>query len=101
MKNKHPIKATSLAHCDDWAGELKELIKKRLSLYFRLSDDLVSTFKEDNKFHCAGVEELENLAYEENLVAVVALIPHLQPAFYDRIIQEFLPNGGAIIEMGG
>jgi len=37
---------------------------------------------------------------EQQLLAV-ALSPYIFPAFYDRIIQEFLPNGGDIIEMGG
>jgi len=42
-----------------------------------------------------------SLSAEEQQLLAVALAPHIQPAFYDRIIQEFLPNGGDIIEMGG
>ncbi len=38
---------------------------------------------------------------DEKLIVLLSLAPHLDPAFYDRIIQEFLPNGGDIIEMGG
>ncbi|WP_326329552.1 ATP-binding protein [Parapedobacter sp. 10938] len=37
----------------------------------------------------------------EKTVLHIALAPYLRPAFFDRIIQEFLPNGGDIIEMGG
>ncbi len=42
-----------------------------------------------------------SLPADEQVVLLIALAPHVQPAFYDRIIQEFLPNGGDIIEMGG
>ena len=37
----------------------------------------------------------------EKTVLHIALAPYLRPAFFDRIIQEFLPNGGDFIEMGG
>lgn len=37
----------------------------------------------------------------EQVILWLALAPHIDPAFYDRIIQQFLPNGGDIIEMGG
>lgn len=32
---------------------------------------------------------------------MTVIAPHIQPAFYDRIIQGFLPNGGDILELGG
>lgn len=38
---------------------------------------------------------------DEQLILLIALAPHLQPAFYDRLIQEFLPAGGEFAEFGG
>ncbi|MGK6352090.1 ATP-binding protein [Parapedobacter sp. DT-150] len=41
------------------------------------------------------------ISASEELLLLSVIMPYLQPAFYDRIIQEFLPNGGDIIELGG
>ncbi len=38
---------------------------------------------------------------DEELLLMTVIAPHIQPAFYDRIIQGFLPNGGDILELGG
>lgn len=46
-------------------------------------------------------EKLPSLTHEEWLVVVLALIPHMQPNFFESIIAGYLPNGGDFPEFGG
>lgn len=41
------------------------------------------------------------LSSEEYLALMIALAPHLQPNFFDSIIQKYLPKGGDFPEFGG
>jgi len=41
------------------------------------------------------------LAMEEYLILMLALVPHVQPSFYDSIIQEYFPGGTEFSEFGG
>jgi hypothetical protein len=38
---------------------------------------------------------------EEYAILLLALIPHIQPNFLDRIVQNHLPQGGDFVEIGG
>ena len=38
---------------------------------------------------------------EETLLLLLSLVPHIYPGFFERIIQEQLPNGGDFPEFGG
>ena len=38
---------------------------------------------------------------EELIILLLALVPHLQPAFYTQLVQEFFPEGGDLPEFGG
>lgn len=38
---------------------------------------------------------------EEYIIFLTALAPHLQPGFIDSVIQEYLPQGGDLAEIGG
>ena len=40
------------------------------------------------------------LTIEEYITLLIALVPHIQPSFFENIIQEFLPNGGDFTEFG-
>ncbi|MEO5649834.1 MAG: ATP-binding protein [Ginsengibacter sp.] len=40
------------------------------------------------------------LTIEEYLTLLIALAPHVQPSFFENIIQEFLPQGGDFAEFG-
>ncbi len=42
-----------------------------------------------------------NPTYEELVVLLLALVPHLQPHFYDKTIAKYLPDGGDFVEFGG
>jgi hypothetical protein len=41
------------------------------------------------------------LTIEEYIVLLIALVPHVQPTFFENVIQEFLPQGGDFAEFGG
>jgi hypothetical protein len=42
-----------------------------------------------------------NLTSDEIVILLLALVPHLDPGFFNLIIAEFLPNGGDFPEFGG
>lgn len=80
----------------------RSLVIDRLNQYFGL----------DSVAHQAAIdlsvlmgdgwpENLGTLSTVERQLLAIVLSPYVYPAFYDRIIQEFLPNGGDIIELGG
>jgi len=41
------------------------------------------------------------LTIEDYLTLLIALVPHVQPTFFENIIQDFLPQGGDFAEFGG
>lgn len=41
------------------------------------------------------------LTIEEHLILLLAIAPHIQPDFFDEIIQKYLPNGGEFLAFGG
>jgi hypothetical protein len=49
----------------------------------------------------AGIFRKAPVTDEELVILLLALMPHLQPAFYPNIIQEFFPEGGDFPEFGG
>jgi hypothetical protein len=40
------------------------------------------------------------LSIEEYITLLIALVPHVQPAFFENMMQEFLPQGGDFVEFG-
>jgi len=45
--------------------------------------------------------EKHNPTYEEMIVLLMALVPHVQPQFFDKLIAEVLPGGGDFPDFGG
>jgi len=41
------------------------------------------------------------LSYEELIILLIALSPHISPEFFNSVISEYLPNGGDFPEIGG
>lgn len=83
--------------------QAEQLVAGRLYAYFAL-DNARSDLQLQWEAHDLGAYWRTCLAHAtdvEKTILLLSMIPHLRPAFYDRIIQEFLPNGGDIIEMGG
>ena len=44
---------------------------------------------------------IKQISPEEYIVLLAVLVPHLQPNFFDAIIQAYLPHGGDLPEIGG
>lgn len=82
---------------------LQDFIKIRLNLEFKeISGNPL-------KFDAGGLEDsvLGKYIYEHKLnqseivTLLIALIPHISPEFFNKIIAEYLPNGGDFPEFGG
>ncbi|WP_257666541.1 ATP-binding protein [Parapedobacter tibetensis] len=81
----------------------EQLVNFRLCQFFAISDAVPNEQADfaigDDGFYCSNL--LLRSSDIEKTIIMLSLAPHLHPAFYDRIIQQFLPNGGDIIELGG
>ena len=82
---------------------LRSLIQKRLSEYSKCSDaiEVISTaYINDESMFARFVTQCQP-TFEEYVIILLALVPHLQPDFLNKIIAEHLPNGGDFPEFGG
>ncbi|WP_087149440.1 ATP-binding protein [Algoriphagus resistens] len=81
---------------------LQAITSQRLENYF--GEKVISPFPD---FELSGSSPLSNflqhykLSRSEITLLISALVPHILPGFFDRIIQKFLPNGGDFPEFGG
>ncbi len=48
-----------------------------------------------------SVLKVENIKYEEEIILTLALVPHIRPYFFDRLIQDLYPHGGDFPHLGG
>jgi hypothetical protein len=85
---------------------LQQVIRNRLESHFKKEERELSSFfpaiqiKQDNTpLHDFIIKN--QLTIEEYIVLLVALVPHIQPTFFENIIQEVLPQGGDFAEFGG
>lgn len=81
---------------------LQAITSQRLENYF--GEKVISPFPD---FEFSGSSPLSNFLQHYNLsrsevtLLISALVPHILPGFFDKIIQKFLPNGGDFPEFGG
>jgi len=82
---------------------LRSIIVERLKIYFQhnLETEIkeISYYKDDSPF--VAFIEKHKPAFEEYIILLLALTPHLQPHFFNSIIAEHLPEGGDFPEFGG
>ena len=84
---------------------LQQVIRNRLDAHFKKEEDPAAFFppvqlQEDNTaLHNFIIGN--QLTIEEYITLLIALVPHVQPAFLENIIQEYLPQGGDFPEFGG
>jgi AAA+ superfamily predicted ATPase len=52
-------------------------------------------------FLFAGLDGGRELSLDEHVLILLALVPHLQPDFFARVIGRYLPEGGDLPEFGG
>src|SRR3954453_11049583 len=85
---------------------LHQVIKLRLQAHFS-KEVQTATFllprltmiPDENPLHQFLLQH--QLEIEEYIILLLAITPHLQPNFFDNIIQEYMPQGGDFAEIGG
>jgi len=83
---------------------LERSIRSRLDSYFQGNPKTVEKFDLESTI---GEDPIKSLIFHyqlspENIILLAAaLTPHLVPGFFDRIIREYLPQGGEFPEFGG
>ncbi len=84
---------------------LREIISRRLKTFFNKEGDIEFVFPELNIMHDEGPLNnfllKHNISIEEYIILLLALAPHVLPNYLESIIQEYIPQGGEFIEMGG
>lgn len=82
---------------------LRSIISKRLhSRSFQVEDAEVNGLDYcEKKSLFAQFVNHHQLSFEEYILLFLALVPHLQPHFFNQIIAEHLPEGGDFPEFGG
>src|SRR5262245_61665000 len=82
---------------------LCHIITSCLDAHFRQAED-----SEVRPFNgCSGNSPLANFlakykpTHEEFVILMLALIPHMRPNFFGKIMAEYLPEGGDFPDFGG
>jgi AAA+ superfamily predicted ATPase len=96
----------NLQHLIHSLNSLKAIIANRLQIFFAQEEIKLLFQIPDLKINSDNSELNHFLKQyqpnpEEYFILILALAPHLQPNFIEAIVQEFLPNGGDLVEMGG
>lgn len=84
---------------------LAALLQQRLDIFFGRSEatNIASpslTLKDDSSFLYKLLER-KDITPDEKVFFLIAFVPHIQPNFFDNIIQQYLPQGGDFAEIGG
>ncbi|RDC62674.1 ATP-binding protein [Adhaeribacter pallidiroseus] len=106
MTNVHLENTTSSSALKAAFDHLRQIITQRLQAHFNqetfnLPDELDEILKKnrDKQPISRHIPPLTTAA--EWIVIALALVPHIQPSFFESIITEILPNGGDFPEFGG
>lgn len=84
---------------------LEESINRRLRHFFEKESTETFVFPDVKLLHADSplnqflIRHKVNL--EEYLILLLGLGPHIHPSFLDSIVQQYLPNGGDLPEIGG
>lgn len=85
----HFLKTAICARMDFETGKVKQLPKPKMELHL-------------NKEEALGKFIFEHhIQNSELLLLILALVPHIDPGFFNRIIQSYFPQGGEFPEFGG
>ncbi|MFT3823216.1 MAG: ATP-binding protein [Chitinophagaceae bacterium] len=84
----------------------RQLLRNRLDAHFKKEEkELAAVFPTiqlaDDGSALHRYLSQHRFTIEEYITLMTALAPHIQPAFFENMIQEFLPNGGEFPEFGG
>jgi DNA polymerase III delta prime subunit len=87
---------------DSALSDLKQIIVQRIQTYFDNKTFDFNNYCEETFNGNLITKHLPQLATpDEWIVIMLALVPHVQPNFFETIITEHLPNGGDFPEFGG
>jgi|SRR5659263_76233 len=84
-------------------GWLKSLVSDCLQLHFGQKGDIEVSpliLNNDNSWFVQFIDS-KDPNFEEIAILLLALVPHIQPYFFNKNIAEFLPEGGDFPEFGG
>jgi hypothetical protein len=92
--------AANLQLASDW---LQDIVAACLSIHFgKAKRFAVVPFKAyGEESWLARFLEKHTPTHDEFVLLMLALIPHLKPGFFSKVIAEHLPNGGDFPEFGG
>lgn len=98
-------KRTSSSELEDAFATLRKIIVQRMQQHFEqqpfdLEKWVAETFPQLLQQSISKqITQLKTT--DEWIIIMLALVPHVQPGFFDAIISEMLPNGGDFPEFGG
>ncbi|GAA4460575.1 hypothetical protein GCM10023189_35870 [Nibrella saemangeumensis] len=80
-----------------------DIVLKRLTAYFEPHSFSLTQFENDPRWADADrwLQLPPLFSNDEKLILLLAVMPHLQPGFYESIMAEALPQGGEFVEFGG
>lgn len=86
-------------------GFLREVTARRLELFFNKEEGREFVFPDINLTrngdYLSSFLTEHTITVQEYALLVIAMAPHIQPNFFESIIQQYLPQGGDFAEMGG
>ncbi len=84
---------------------LATVLQQRLDIFFGKRDAAALIYPQmelcNDGFLLYKLFSGGDLSIEEKAIFLIAFVPHLQPNFFDNIIQQYLPHGGDFAEIGG
>lgn len=94
------IDAANLQSALDWLHNvLADRLKMQVGRVEGFENGLLEFYNEDSAL--ASFIVRHQPSFEEFVILMLALAPHLKPDFFSRIIAEHLPEGGEFPEFGG
>lgn len=112
MFGKSRVGTTNLLNCNFMTNAsslstalayLRTIVVGRLRVHFKQAETIEvsgAAYLEDNSAF-ARFLQTHQPSFEEYIVLLLALVPHIQPQFFNQIMAEFLPEGGDLPEFGG
>jgi AAA+ superfamily predicted ATPase len=84
---------------------LVEVVNMRLNFFFEKNKEIQLVYPHlnitENGDELSKLLIRNNLGPDEFIILMLALAPHIQPNFFESIIQQYLPQGGDFPEFGG
>ena len=82
---------------------LQLVIEARIRVFLKQTEEITvdnEAFLNDDSSFAQFVAQ-NRMSFEEYIIILLALAPHIQPNFFNKIISGFLPDGGDFPEFGG